>query len=50
MTMFSLSGPIPLMSIGTRDMVRNTNLLKEGMEFVILTTLISLDRKNFLVK
>jgi hypothetical protein len=44
--MFSLSGPILLMSIGTRNMVRNNNLVKEGMEFVILTTPIYLDRKE----
>jgi hypothetical protein len=38
------------MSIGTRNMMRHAGLLEEGVELLILTTPVGLDRKNFLAK
>lgn len=42
MTMLMLSGPILLMGVRARDMVRNTNTLKKGIEVLIFTTPVSL--------
>ena len=48
--MFSLRGSILLMSIGTRNMVRYANFIKERMKFFILSSPVSLHSYNFTIK
>lgn len=50
MAMFSFSYTIPLMSVGTRDTMSYTNILKEYVKFVILATPIGLDKQNLVIK
>jgi hypothetical protein len=48
--MFSLSRPILLVGMRTRNMMLNAYFLKERIYFLILSTPIRLDNKNFLIK
>jgi hypothetical protein len=50
MVMLSLNRAILLMGIWIRHMVRDPNFLEEGIEFLILTSPVRLNSKNFLVK
>jgi hypothetical protein len=47
---FYFCQPILLMSIGARDMMKNTNLLKIGIKLLILATPVCLNNKDFLIK
>jgi hypothetical protein len=48
--MFTLSTTILLMSMRTGDPVRNTDFMKEGIKFNVLTTPIRLNMQNFVIK
>jgi hypothetical protein len=46
----AFSSPILLVGMRTRDMVGDANFFKEGVELLILTTLICLHGQNFRIK
>jgi hypothetical protein len=48
--MFTLSNTILLVSMRTRHLVGNANIMKKEIKFLILSTPIRLDRKNLAVK
>jgi hypothetical protein len=50
MTVFSFNCPILLVRMGARDMMANSNFGEEAMESLIFTSLVHLDRYDFLIK
>jgi hypothetical protein len=48
--MFTLSNTILLVSMRTRHLVGNANIMKKEIKLLILSTPIRLDRKNLAVK
>jgi hypothetical protein len=48
--MFTLTGTILLMSMGTRHMMNNANTLKKAIEFLIFTSPVGLHGKDFSTK
>jgi hypothetical protein len=49
-TALVFNSPILLMGVGARDLMRDTNLVKEGIEVLIHATPIGLNRDNFAIK
>ena len=48
--MFSLSGPVLLMSVGTGNKMRDADLRKKGVKFLILASPVSLHSDNLVVE
>jgi hypothetical protein len=48
--LLAFCGTILLMSVGARDLMRDTQLVEEGVETFILSTPVSLNNKNLPIK